>query len=827
METPARLVVAALALGTALGSGPGTAAAQPPAAPDTAAPPPAPATAAELLARARRARLTQDAALRSYDALARERITARMALLADVPLDRLVFRQETAARVRWSEATGIELTLVGRRRYEANLPFAPPLPADVTGDVAAPVPYYPGRDALWIGGAAFVEAGADTAGLRNPLAPGAERWYAYALGDTVGIRVPNGRRITLRELRVTARVPHWRSVSGSYWFDARTGQLVRAVYHPTGTLDFLAEGRRRADPRERPRRWFALAAGRLVGAIDAVTVEHGLYEGRIWLPRAQYAEGYVLGGPTRTRVRVEQTFRYDGVNVALPPPLAVAPAALALRARVDSLGALDSLRARERDVQLARARTGRDSARAWDAYIRWQRAAWRPLRLARDSARAAACQAGGSDAVATSTRLRYGRRLPARVFVPCDEARLAASPVFEGPLLAEDEGAWRAADADALRGVLGTTAATAAWAPQPPTLHTGFEYARYNRVEGLSVGGAVRETLGRGWRAEANARFGLADHQPNAELFAERALDRRTLHAGAYRRLAQADDYGAAFAGGTSIQNFVSGLDERFYYRALGVEVAGACDATAGGTGAGPLGMSLGSMVGAGPAGGRLEWRAFAERQDAAEARARFTVTGRVLGRADGTFTANVVDTVPARAGTVAGAAARWRGALGDDASPWRLRADARAEAAAGSFAYLRPALDLTVERALPGAIVLRAGAGAGSALGDLPPQRWWNVGGWQTVRGVVAGSRRGAAFWLARTEAQWTRFERAQPVAFVDAGWAGHPADWDAAFRRAAGVRGAGAGVALLGGLLRVDAARPLGGEGRWRVAGYAVGRF
>jgi len=66
-------------------------------------------------------------------------------------------------------------------------------------------------------------------------------------------------------------------------------------------------------------------------------------------------------------------------------------------------------------------------------------------------------------------------------------------------------------------------------------------------------------------------------------------------------------------------------------------------------------------------------------------------------------------------------------------------------EAAAGTFAYVRPALDLTAERRLPAAVRLRAGVGAGTALGALPPQRWWNVGGWQTVRGATAGSRRAA----------------------------------------------------------------------------------
>jgi hypothetical protein len=39
--------------------------------------------------------------------------------------------------------------------------------------------------------------------------------------------------------------------------------------------------------------------------------------------------------------------------------------------------------------------------------------------------------------------------------------------------------------------------------------------------------------------------------------------------------------------------------------------------------------------------------------------------------------------------------------------------------------------------------------------------------------------------------------------------------------------VRGAGAGVALMNGLVRLDAARGLDAGARWRFAGYAVARF
>jgi hypothetical protein len=809
-------VVAALALQ------PARADTLPPAAPaDTVA---APATAAELLARARVARLRQDSALRSYDALSRERITATLSLRRDLPIARTVYREETAARVRWSRATGVELQLVGRRRFVSPPPFTRPPPPESNGDGTAPVPYYPGRDPLWIGGGAFASAEVDTTELLNPLAGGAERYYTYRLGGSVVIRVPGGAPVTLRELRVTPRRAHWRAVAGSYWFDGRTGQLVRAIYRPAGTLDLWRAGREQPDPANRPPRWTRWVFGQATGAIDAVTIEHGLYDGRVWLPRTQFAEGYIVAGPTRIGIRVEQSFRYDGVNSALPPARPVPPAALALRARADSFALADSLRGLARDSALAAARTGRDSSRIWRAYRAWERDARAPLAAARDSLRAAGCRATGESA---RTRLRYGRRLPARVFVPCDEARLAASPVFDAPILSEGEGPWQAVDVEALRTQLAAAGgATAAWAPLPPTLHAGAEYTRYNRVEGLATGGAVRQTLGRGWRWEGSARYGFADRQPNAELFAERALDRRGVRGGAYRRLAQADDYGAAFAGGASLQNLVSGLDEQFYYRAAGAELAGwreGVDAAA----LRPLGLPLGAALGPLFGVGRLDWRLFAERQDRADPRARFTFGRDVLDRPGAAFDRNVIDTVPARGGAVAGAAARWRGARGTDASPWRLRADARVEAAAGTFAYLRPALDLTAERALPGALVVRVGAGGGSALGDLPPQRWWNVGGWQTVRGVTAGSRRGPAFWTGRAEAQWNGWTRAQPALFVDAGWAGRPADWERAFGRGAGVRSAGAGVGLLNGLLRVDAARPLGNAGRWRVSGYAVARW
>jgi hypothetical protein len=758
-----------------------------------------PADAAALLARARVARVAQDSALRAYEALSRERVTATLGVLGALGPERTIFRQEKVARVRWTREGGAEIEMLGHRRHSAFPTVRPP-----GALLDAPVPHYSGRDALWIGAGYFVRTDVRDDELVHPLADGAEAYYAYALGDSVAIRLPDGGAVRLRELRVTPRRTGWRFGGGSFWFDDATAQLVRAAYRMAAPVDLWDQARRAEDRTQRPPRWLPWLVGPARAELRAVTLEHGLHAGRFWLPRAQYAEGAFETRGSRVGLRIEQRFEYARVNAGVPaaPPLAGGAAALA--AWRDSLVALDSARTRALRLRLADARSGRDSLRLWRELGAWRDSSRRTLARARRDDVAEQCRAAGDTARSARARTRYGARLPARVLVPCDEARLATADVFTAPLLADDEGAWPAPSAEQLATLRGVD--RPAWAPQRPTLHGPLGYARYNRVEGLSLGAAVRQTLGLGYRWEVNARFGEADRQWGAEGWLARGEETRGWRAGAYRRLTQADDYGAAFRGGASVQNLLSGLDEQFYYRAAGAELAGA---RAGGA-----------------AGGALTWRLFAERQTDAPARARFTVQ-RALGAERASFDSNVVDTIPARAATLAGAAARWRAARGDDASPWRLATDARGEGAAGTVSYLRAAADLTLERRLPGALRLATTASGGASAGTLPPQRWWNLGGWQTVRGYTAGTRRGDAFWMGRAELRWEGVAWLHPAAFADAGWAGSRDALGDSFRRAAALRSAGAGVAFYNGLFRFDAARALEPGARWRWDSYAVARF
>jgi len=64
----------------------------------------------------------------------------------------------------------------------------------------------------------------------------------------------------------------------------------------------------------------------------------------------------------------------------------------------------------------------------------------------------------------------------------------------------------------------------------------------------------------------------------------------------------------------------------------------------------------------------------------------------------------------------------------------------------------------------------------------------------------------------------------RAQPIVFADLGWAGDRRAFSASPQH---LRSAGAGVALLRGLFRLDAARSIDAGGSWRVNFYDVARF
>src|SRR5688500_1225356 len=260
--------------------------------------------------------------------------------------ERLLFRAEQAARVRWARESGVWVGPAGRR---AVVPMGG---AAIDMSPATPIPYFPGREALWFPSEELrkVREEVNEADLIHPLAKGAEAYYRYATGDSVRFRLPDGRSVNLRELRITARRPEWRAFVGSFWFDTDQGNLVRAAYRMAAEVDVWREvneetrreieelerkaatdtgkaARAAREHAERHRDDIGVKAKIMQGMfspmrarISAITVEYGLYEGRFWLPKRNVLEGEMQATFIRVPVRYEESYRYASVNGDVPVP---------------------------------------------------------------------------------------------------------------------------------------------------------------------------------------------------------------------------------------------------------------------------------------------------------------------------------------------------------------------------------------------------------------------------------------------------------------------------------------------------------------------------
>ena len=736
--------------------------------------------AKKLLLDARAARLRQDSSIVSYEANSYQRISAGLGF-ARIGRDRLIFRTENASHVRWHRNVGAWIEVKGARTV---VPIAPgegekEAREDLEDELddMTPLPYYPGYEQLWIG-TGLAKAEVDERELVHPLAEGSEAYYTYQSGDSSTLRLPDGRVVRIRELRVRPRTTRWNLAVGSLWFDADRGQLVRAVYRLAEPIDVWAEVKRNdpSDVDDIPK-WVMPLISPMRAQVSAIAVEYGLHQGRFWLPRLQAAEGDAQVSAFRVPFKMEQSFKYTSVNALDSLPRF----AVNEQSRRDSIRrALDTLVGPERERM-------RDSLRAY-------------RRARRDSIReglikpVAQCDTSEFRVV---TRYRYEGDVPVAVRIPCDRAKLATSPELPRSIYDAGEELFGVKEREALIAQALTLTAQPSFGVQPPVVHYGLNMTRYNRVEGLSVGAEVEQQFGLGYSARAMGRIGFADLEPNVELSLARSNLLRTVRVTGYNRLVAAGDWGDPLSFGSSLGALLWGRDEGFYYRSSGAEVAGGGD----------RGVHFG-------------WRLFAEQQRTAALETQFSLANAV---GNTTFGQNI----EATRGTYVGTAVRLVHSYGLDPEGLRILSDLRLEAATSNDMYGRGAVDLTVSHGL-GRIAGTAVAGSvtasgGSTVGDVPTQRLWYLGGTHTVRGQRPGAAAGDAYWLGRAELGFG-IPAARPTLFTDWGWAGSRDDWREVGRPLSGV---GIGTSFVDGLIRFDVARGLYPEKRTSVNLYVEARF
>ena len=390
--------------------------------------------------------------------------------------------------------------------------------------------------------------------------------------------------------------------------------------------------------------------------------------------------------------------------------------------------------------------------------------------------------------------VRYGGALPILIRVPCDTASLIHSKEFSPSIYDAGEELFGTKDRKELEKSL-DLGLQPGWDPQRATIHFGVDRGmlRYNRVEALSAGVLVESTLGSGYTANASARIGVADWQPNVEAHLQRGTGDRTYSLGAYRRLNSANDWGDPLSVGSSISALLWSHDEGFYFRSAGAE-----------------------LVSTTTRSNALTWRLFAERQDDAEKHTNLSLW-HLLGGAG--FNSNI----RAQNASEFGAGAQYQLSSGLDPSRLRTTVNLRGEGATGTFDYARASVEATATHGLGVKLDGALTASLGSSAGSVPVQRLWFLGGVATVRGQEPGTQAGNAYWLARVEVGRT-FTAFRPTIFYDLGWAGARADFARSTRP---ISGAGIGVSAFDGLVRFDVAHGINPNHALRADLYTSARF
>ena len=245
------------------------------------------------------------------------RIDQRMAVGLRTPgRDRVIYHNETAVRAFWERNRLPIVQLLGARSQypgrgiflrETHLGWLEELPFDG--------PFAPGRDPFFVGsgeGAGYFIP-ADDDYLAHPLGQGADTLYRFRSRDTTTISFPGGSRLAAVRLDVIPRASDPYRISGALWIDPASGALVRGVYRVSRRLDMA---------REFPEDIGETIQYRLVPGflkpltvdVQLVAVDYSLLDFDMWLPRTVRFEGQVAAGVLKIPISIDYAYRIESVT---------------------------------------------------------------------------------------------------------------------------------------------------------------------------------------------------------------------------------------------------------------------------------------------------------------------------------------------------------------------------------------------------------------------------------------------------------------------------------------------------------------------------------
>jgi len=687
--------------------------------------------ARRLVAAARTRRETMDRSITAYRTRVRERIGVGVRALRR---DRMLYRREIALLVDWRRDGVSQISVIGARQSVPAAVPKPTLPEDLKSD-AGDYAFDPANDRLTIGwSSSRRDSTRDSTrhrdvDFRHPLAPGSEADYRFASGDSSVVVFPNGRTIRLRELRIIPRRLDFRLMSGSFWIDEDSHGVVRALIRPARPFDFEQD---LGDEDDKDIPGFV----KLIRVeVRFLTIDYGLWAGRWWLPRLIAMDAVATAGSfLQMPMRYERV--YDEYEVS-------------------------------GDTAAPRAR--------------------RPPRAtaAEDSIARAACHAREAREQ-ISCNCANGHCAAFTVHIPIDTAALLASSALPPPFGAANDTLISEGEMQELTHGLGDLP-QAPWQlrARPPR----WGLARYNRVEGLSLGARGDLDLGR-LQLDGAVRIATSDAEPDLVAGVLRETGTARFRLAGYRRLAAVDPTARPLSIGNSLGALVLGRDDGDYFRATGAEL----------TIAPPVTLPQ-----------RFTIRLYAERQRRALKRTDFSLPHALHDVH--VFRPNIT----ADSADQLGASLTVRTQRGIDPERPQWTADVTLDGSVGTYRFGRVSSTVRVAAPLGPKLATAVELAGGAADERVPVQSYWYLGGPGTLRGYGGNASSGDAFWRARLELA-NRWPAARVVLFADVGRAG-PREQLSLARPLAGV---GVGASFMDGLIRLDLTRAIRTPTGWRLDFY-----
>ncbi len=704
--------------------------------------------------------LSIDESVVRYTAVIQQRIAAGIR----TPLkDRTLYRSEVAVRAFWDRDHESLVQVLGSRQQHPGSGEEQEDPFAWLGEMPFDDPFEPGGDRLFfgIGGndESIYSPDNEDFWFAHPLARGADTLYRFQSGDTLTLSLPDGRRLRTVQLDVLPREADVHRISGTLWIEPESGALVRGVYRLARKFDVMrdvAEVREEAEAGE-----FDMVPGILkpwTFDLSVVAVDYSFWEFKVWLPRSMRVEGEVTVGVLKMPVAVDVAYRMESVTTEEDLEAEAGMAATA-----------------EPPLQEVHFDT-REEAMAFLATLLTDE------------------HGNRYGPVPGVTRENRGR--VTRFLVPEDPALVRESPHLPPPI-------WKEAPGFASEAELEDMFRTLAELPPVPTQGIPWDFnwgwarhdlLRYNRVEGPALGGRFESEFGSfmgpiGFRA--SGFFGFADLEPKARLELERASVRRRVAVGAYHELRPTDPGGRYLGLGNSLNAFFFGRDDGEYYLATGAD-----------------------LLFRPPETSRQSWklRLYAERHNAAYNETDFALFRAFDG--EGTFRPNMEAELLEEAGGELTLSPWW----GSDPLATQFGLELYGQGAVRRHPDSTTTTDYyraagTLRLAVPlaqGKLRVGLEAGGGTAWGHLPLQRSWFLGGPANLRGYEASTLVDDSFFRGRLELAQVRAEGAVAwTVFGDLGWAGDRADLEGARP----LYGAGVGLSVLDGLIRMDLSHGLRG--------------